>query len=84
MARKSSVERAQKKAGGFATAKKNVIIQYQGRERIEENLMNLIKKDVLSKGVRDEEIEVVDVYIKPEEQAVFYVVNKSIEGSIGF
>ena len=84
MARKSSVERAQMKAGGFATAKKNVIIQYQGRERIEENLMNLIKKDVLSKGVRDEEIEVVDVYIKPEEQAVFNVVNKSIEGSIGF
>ena len=84
MARKSSVERAQMKAGGFATAKKNVIIQYQGRERIEENLMNLIKKDVLSKGVRDEEIEVVDVYIKPEEQAVFYVVNKRIEGSIGF
>ena len=51
---------------------------------MKKNLMNLIKKDVLSKGVRDEEIEVVDVYIKPEEQAVFYVVNKSIEGSIGF
>ena len=72
------------KAGGFATAKKNITIQYQGRERNEENLLALIKKDALQKGISDDEIEVVDIYIKPEEQMVFYVVNKKIEGSIAF
>lgn len=84
MARQCSAERAQQVIGGFATAKKNVVIQYQGRERMEENLMQLIKQDALKKGVRDEEIELVDVYIKPEEQSVFYVINKQIEGSIAF
>ncbi len=84
MARKCSVERAQEVAGGFVTAKKNITIQYQGRERTQENLMQLIRRDAMSKGVKDEEIELVDVYIKPEEQAVFYVINHSIEGMIEF
>ena len=84
MARKSSVERAQMIAGGFATAKKNIVIQFQGRERSEENLLNLIKADAYAKGVKDEEIERVDVYVKPEEQTVFYVINSQTEGQIAF
>lgn len=84
MARKCSAERAQKIAGGFATAKKNIVIQYQGRERSEENLLDLIKSDALGQGIEDDEIETVDVYVKPEEQSVFYVINKQIEGNIAF
>lgn len=84
MARKCSAQRAEMKAGGFATAKKNITIQYQGRDRMEENLLNQIKADALNKGIKDEEIEVVDIYIKPEEQAVFYVINREINGSIAF
>lgn len=84
MARKDSVMRANEKVGGFATAKKNVTIQFQGRERMEENLMQLIRRDALEKGVNDEEIEVVDVYVKPEEGKVFYVINKQFDGSIDF
>ena len=84
MARKCSVERAERRIGGFATAKKNIMIQYQGRERSEENLLNLIKQDALSKGIKEEEITEVDVYVKPEEQSVFYVVNKNLSGQIVF
>ena len=84
MARKCSVERAKMQAGGFATAKKNIVIQYQGRERSEQNLLDLIKRDMQEKGVKDEDVQQVDVYVKPEEQTVFYVVNKKIEGRIGF
>lgn len=84
MARKDSMERAMEKVGGFATAKKNVVIQYQGRERNEEHILQQIKKDVLSKGISDDEIEVVDIYVKPEENSIFYVVNKNISGSIAF
>ena len=78
------VLREQQIAGGFATAKKNIVIQYQGRERSEENLLSMIKRDAIKKGLKDEEIEHVDVYIKPEEQMVFYVINKEVEGSIAF
>lgn len=84
MALKSSVERAQQAVGGFAAAKKNIVIQYQGREREEQNLLNLIRRDIINKGVKDEEIEEVSIYIKPEESAVFYVVNKEIQGQIAF
>ena len=84
MARKSSVERAQKIAGGFASAHKNIVIQYQGRERSESNLLEQIRRDAKEKGISDEEIECVDVYVKPEEHMEFYVINKKIEGNIAF
>lgn len=84
MALKSSMERASKIAGGFATAKKNVFIQYQGRERMEQGLFTQIHKDILRQGMKDEEIEEVNIYIKPEEAAVFYVANNKIQGQIPF
>lgn len=84
MALKSSMERVSKMAGGFATAKKNVVIQYQGRERMEQGLFEQIRKDILCQGMKDEEIEEVNIYIKPEESAVFYVVNNKIQGQIPF
>ena len=84
MARRCSVERANQKLGGFASAKKNVVIQYQGRERSEKNLLDLIYQNIIDRGIKEEEIEDVDIYVKPEEQAVFYVVNKKIEGQIAF
>ena len=63
MARKCSVERAERTAGGFARAKKNIVIQYQGRERTEQNLLDLVKKDAVNRGVKDEDIMEVDMYI---------------------
>lgn len=84
MARRCSVERANRKVGGFASAKKNLMIQYQGRERSEKHLLDLIYQDILKRGVAEEEIENVDIYVKPEEQAVFYVLNRKIEGQIAF
>lgn len=46
--------------------------------------MNLIKKSIYEKGIQDEDIQEVDVYIKPEEETVFYVVNREINGQISF
>lgn len=84
MARKDSMDRAIQKAGGFATAKKNIVIQFQGRERDEEHILQLIRTDIQKQGIADEEIKTVDLYIKPEESKVFYVVNKEINGSVAF
>lgn len=84
MARKSSAERAEQLVGGFASAKKNITIQYQGRERMESNILTLIQRDAKENGVKDEEIEQVDIYIKPEEQAIYYVINNSFNGKIPF
>jgi hypothetical protein len=46
--------------------------------------LQLIKQDALSKGLKDSDFEKVDVYIKPEEQKVFYVINNDVNGSVDF
>ena len=84
MARKESALRAQEIAGGFATASKRITIQFQGRERTTKHILDMVRRDAMEKGLSDEEIEQVDVYIKPEEQKVFYVINGNINGDISF
>lgn len=85
MARKCSAMRAEEKLGGFATAKKHITVQYNERERSVDNLLSLIRRDVIENhGIADEDITEVNVYIKPEEEKVFYVVNKEINGEIAF
>ncbi|WP_408070871.1 DUF6465 family protein [Butyrivibrio sp. JL13D10] len=84
MARKSSVKRALEATGSFASAQKNIVVQFQNKDRNTDDLLKQIKEDALSKGVSEADFEKVDVYIKPEEQKVFYVVNEKINGSIDF
>ena len=42
MALKSSVERAEQKVGGFATARKKIVIQYQGMDKEESDILDAI------------------------------------------
>ena len=84
MARRDSAARAEAVSGGFAMAKKNIVVQYNGRERKTDNILQQIKLDAASKGIDDATIDEVDVYIKPEEQMIFYVINKQFEGCIPF
>lgn len=84
MARKSSVERANEITGGFASAQKNIVVQFRDKERKTEELLRQIKEDAISKGFADADFDKVDVYIKPEDQKVFYVINNEINGSIDF
>lgn len=84
MARKSSVERANKLTGGFATAQKNIVVQYGNTDRRTDEILDRIKENAISNGLKDEDFDKVDVYIKPEEHKIFYVVNDKINGSIYF
>ncbi|WP_026511519.1 MULTISPECIES: DUF6465 family protein [unclassified Butyrivibrio] len=84
MARKSSVERAVKATGGFSTAHKNIVVQYENADHRTDDILSGIREDVLGKGVNESDIVKVDVYIKPEDHKVFYVVNDDINGSIDF
>ena len=84
MARKASVARANELTGGFASAQKNIVVQFGDKERGTEELLSQIKADAISKGLKDSDFEKVDVYIKPEEHKVFYVVNNDVNGSVEF
>lgn len=84
MARRSSVQRAIEATGSFATAQKNIVIQYQSSDRRADELLSQIKADALSRGFSEADFAKVDVYIKPEEHKVFYVVNDELNGCIDF
>jgi hypothetical protein len=84
MARQSSVKRAIEATGSFATAQKNIVIQYQNTDRKTDELLQQIRQDVLSNGFSEADFAKIDVYVKPEDHKVFYVVNDSINGSIDF
>lgn len=84
MALKDGAEEAQRPVGGFAGARKHIVIQYQGREQAQEHLLSLIRADIMEKGVNDADIAEIDVYIKPEDGAAYYVLNKDILGKVAF
>ena len=84
MARQSSVQRAIEATGSFATAPKNIVIQYQNSDHKTDEILQQIRQDVLSKGFSEADFAKIDVYIKPEEHKVFYVINEEINGSIDF
>ena len=84
MARQSSVKRAIEATGSFATAQKNIVVQYQNRDRKADELLQQIKEDALSKGFSETDFAKIDVYIKPEDNKVFYVINDKLNGSIDF
>ncbi len=84
MARKSSVERANDLTGGFASAQKNVVIQYGSCERKVDDILAAVKADACNKGISDADFSRVDVYVKPEEKKVFYVINDKENGSVDF
>ncbi len=84
MARQSSVKRALEATGSFASAQKNIVVQFQNKDRNTDELLKQIKEDAISKGVSEADFRKVDVYVKPEEQKVFYVVNDEVNGSIDF
>ncbi len=84
MARQSSVKRAIEATGSFATAQKNIVVQFQNKDRKTDELLHLIRQDVLSKGFSEADFAKIDVYIKPEEHKVFYVINDEVNGSIDF
>ncbi len=84
MARQSSVKRAIEATGSFATAQKNIVVQYRNRDKKTDEILQHIKEDALSKGFSEADFAKIDVYIKPEDNKVFYVVNDKLNGSIDF
>lgn len=50
-----------------------------------DNLLSLIRRDAIENhGITDDDITEVNVYIKPEENAVYYVINNKVQGQIEF
>ena len=72
------------KAETVAAVKTEVSVQFAGKEYTTERLVE-IAKDVwqYDLGNAPEEFKSVELYVKPEESAVYYVINGTTSGSFG-
>ena len=71
--------RRTKKAAAAATAE--VYFQYLGKEFASKDLVSDVKKAWIEMtGKKEEDIQDIKVYVKPEENKAYYVVNGEAEG----
>lgn len=67
-----------KKAAAPVAPVVTLTVQYMGKEMTEQAMVEAVKAQVQG------EIKTLDLYAKPEEAAVYYVVNGSITGMVEF
>lgn len=58
-----------------AEVKTTVFVQFGGKETSVETLVDEAKKAYAAAGHKESEIKTLELYVKPEEQAAYYVVN---------
>ncbi|MGF0032036.1 DUF6465 family protein [Bariatricus sp. SGI.154] len=70
------------------TAKKEIkvstFVQYLGKQVEEKEIIANVKKAWTGSGKKVGDIKTMELYIKPEENAVYYVVNGTETGSVEF
>ena len=67
-----------KKAAAPAAPVVTLTVQYMGKEMTQQAMVEAVKAQV------EAEIKTLDLYAKPEEAAVYYVVNGDITGKVEF
>ena len=63
-------------------AKTKMYLQFNEQEVELSNVEANVKKDWKEAGKKMADIEVLDIYVKPQEGKAYYVVNKSVEGKV--
>lgn len=63
---------------------KQIFIQYAGKEVTVATIEERVKKAWEAEGHRASSIKKLDIYIKPEEAAVYYVINGKSAGRVDF
>lgn len=83
-AKEKKPSRAAKKAAKAAKEelKPEVFIQYQGNEAIVADVIEKAKNEFVADGHRASSIKSLQVYLKPEEFAAYYVINQKFAGRV--
>ena len=62
--------------------KPEVFVQFQGREAVVEEVVEKAKAQYVAEGHRVSSIKSLQVYLKPEEYAAYYVINQKFAGRV--
>ncbi len=60
----------------------NFYIQYQDQEYLEEEIIAKVKEKCKADGVSSEELKTLSIYLKPEDQKVYYTTDTQISGAV--
>ncbi|MEE3450455.1 MAG: DUF6465 family protein [Acutalibacteraceae bacterium] len=72
---------AAKKAAKTAEVTTDVFVEFNGAQNACKEVVENVKKTYAAQGNTDE-IKTIKVYIKPQENAAYYVVNDTVEGKM--
>ncbi len=59
-----------------------VILQYREYEVNMDDVTNRVKAHYLAKGYKEESLENMQIYVKPEDFTAYYVINDSVVGKV--
>ena len=68
----------------MASMKMKTFVEYSGKQVEEKEVIANIKKVWVEAGNKVGDIKTLELYIKPEEATVYYVINETEKGSIEF
>lgn len=81
-------EVAEKKPAAKRTTKKAVkttfVVQAAGKEVSMEDAIAKVKEAWVAAGNKEADVKEIAVYVKPEEAAIYYVVNGDVTGRVDF
>lgn len=73
-----------KKPAAKKEIKVKTVVEYYGKQVEEKDIIANVKKAWTKSGKKVGDIKSVELYIKPEEAAVYYVINKTETGAVAF
>lgn len=83
-AEKKSAPKAAKKPAAKKEIKVSAYVEYGSKKVEEKTMIADVKKAWTKSGGKIGDIKTMDLYIKPEENAVYYVINGTETGSVAF
>lgn len=73
-----------KKPAAKKEIKVKAVVEYYGKQVEEKDMIARVKKAWTKSGRKVGDIKSMDLYIKPEEAAVYYVINGTETGAVAF
>ena len=62
--------------------KTKIVVQYLGNEITPDNLIERVKQEFIAEGGEESEIKNLELYIKPEDNTAYYVINGKVIGNV--
>lgn len=86
--KKTAAKEAVKKTAAKRPSKKDMkvrtFVEYYGKQVEEKEMIARVKKAWTKKGKRVGEIKTMELYVKPEEGAIYYVINSEETGAVEY